>query len=69
MLWLPPKIKDDLPDLIQIVIGCVTKEKKVTEEGSELKDYLKELQCRTGCNMFDENSANYKACYNGCLEN
>ena len=29
-LW--PKIKEALPDLIKIVIGCITEEKKVVEE-------------------------------------
>ena len=65
-LW--PKIKEALPELIKIVVGCVT-EDKVVEEGPELKDYLKETQCRTICSMFDKNTANYKNCYSGCLDN
>ena len=35
-LW--PKIKEALPELIQIVIGCITEEKKVVEE-PELKGW------------------------------
>ena len=34
---LLPKIKEALPELIQIVIGCITVDKKVAEEELELK--------------------------------
>ena len=46
-LW--PKIKEALPDLIQIVIGCITEEKNVAEEQPTLEKHT-ESQCRNICN-------------------
>ena len=64
-LW--PKIKESLPELIQVVIGCVTK--PVVEEKPELKAWWdpKENKCRTLCQMFDESSMNWKTCFQGCM--
>ena len=45
---LLPKIKEALPELIQIVVGCVTEEKKVVEEEPELK-FDKECYCVNQC--------------------
>ena len=41
-LW--PKIKESLPELIQIVIGCVTEE-KVVEEEPKLKGWFPTVNC------------------------
>ena len=45
-LW--PKIKESLPDLIQIVIGCITKDKNVVEEEPILEKHT-EAQCKSKC--------------------
>ena len=44
-LW--PKIKEALPDLIKIVIGCITEEKKVVEEEPILQK--SEAECKKVC--------------------
>ena len=66
-LW--PKIKESLPELIKIVIGCITEEKKVAEEGPVLQGF-KEGFCEGSCKYHypDTNSYSYKVCYKYCLE-
>ena len=71
-LW--PKIKEALPDLIKIVIGCITEEKKVVEE-PELKGwtpkkkctrydlYLCGVNCKTS---FETDELKYKLCHYMC---
>ena len=47
---LLPKIKEALPDLINIVIGCITEEKKAVEEAPKLKtDYTPLNECELKC--------------------
>ena len=48
---LLPKIKEALPDLINIVIGCITEEKKAVEEESELKG---EIPSNNNCKVYCE---------------
>ena len=45
-LW--PKIKEALPELIKIVIGCITEEKKVVEEEPILQK-RSEAECKKIC--------------------
>ena len=66
---LLPKIKEALPELIQIVIGCITEDKKVAEEQPELKDYAHEVYCKQFCSCFDQNTENYRQCYDACVKN
>ena len=66
---LLPKIKEALPELIQIVIGCITEDKKVVDEQPALKDYYHEVYCKQFCSGFDPNSMNYKQCYDICVKN
>ena len=65
-LW--QKIKESLPELIQVVIGCVTK--PAAEEKPELKAWWdpQESYCRTFCSGFDENTMNWKQCFEGCMK-
>ena len=67
-LW--PKIKESLPELIQIVVGCITEEKKVVEEEPVLKG-AKEGFCEGSCiyHYPDKNSWAYKQCYQYCIKN
>ena len=62
---LLPKIKEALPELIQIVIGCITEDKKVAEEEPELKDWYKEQVCKNWCQKY--HSDMYDTCYAMCL--
>ncbi len=62
---LLPKIKEALPELIQIVIGCITEDKKVAEEQPELKDWYKEQQCQNYCKQHHPDM--YNMCYGMCL--
>ena len=62
---LLPKIKEALPELIQIVIGCITEDKKVAEEEPELKDWYKEQVCKNWCKKY--HSDIYDTCYAMCL--
>ena len=71
---LLPKIKEALPELIKIVIGCITEEKKVAEEETTLKGWFdtpEEIYCQKTCSLAapDTNSFTYKYCYQACLEN
>ena len=66
---LLPKIKEALPDLINIVIGCITEEKKAVEEAPKLKTDLPPLsECELNCNKkynifhLKERQACYKKC-------
>ena len=59
-LW--PKIKEALPDLIQIVIGCITEEKKVVEEEPILEKSGGE--CAKRCK--GKTGMDYVICFNGC---
>ena len=72
-LW--PKIKEALPELIKIVIGCVT-EDKVAEEEPKLegwyptinctKQYL--LQCQSSCRKAELlKISTYEECYKKCI--
>ena len=45
-LW--PKIKEALPDLIQIVIGCINEEKNVVEEDLILEKHTA-AECKKIC--------------------
>ena len=67
-LW--PKIKESLPELIQIVIGCIKEEKKVAEEEPVLEG-MKEGMCEGSCSYYypDKDSYNYKQCYKICMKN
>ena len=48
---LLPKIKEALPDLINIVIGCITEEKKAVEEVPKLESFCTTLnECEIKCN-------------------
>ena len=64
---LLPKIKESLPELIKIVIGCITEDKKVAEEQPKLKDYGQEVYCKQFCSGFPQNTENYRQCYEGCV--
>ena len=72
-LW--PKIKEALPELIKIVVGCVT-EDKVVEEEPELKGWLPTTnctrhyyyQCDKNCRKAEElGLSTYDGCYNYCI--
>ena len=66
-LW--PKIQESLPELINIVIGCVTEVKAIAEEQPILRVYdPKEMQCKSACSMFDEGTMNYKTCFSSCMQ-
>ena len=60
-LW--PKIKEAIPELIHIVIGCVS-EKKAVEEEYVLKKSMQE--CAKLCR--DASESQYFACWNRCRE-
>ena len=64
---LSPKIKEALPELIQIVVGCITEDKKVVEEEPELK-MDKELYCSNHCWIATEKrySPALLACISNC---
>ena len=48
---LLPKIKEALPDLINIVIGCITEEKKAVEEVPKLESEIEPMsECEIKCN-------------------
>ncbi len=66
---LLPKIKEALPELIHIVIGCITEEKKVVEEEPELK-FDRELYCVNQCHNKYGHSYNLIVvnCIKSCLE-
>ena len=71
---LLPKIKEALPELIQIVIGCITEDKKVVEEEPALKGWLdtpEQAMCKKFCKgkYPDTNSFGYSFCYTSCIEN
>ena len=66
---LLPKIKEALPELIQIVIGCITEEKTVADEQPELKDWAKEATCKSFCSGFEEGTPNYQQCFSACMNN
>ena len=69
---LLPKIKESLPELIQIVIGCITDTNAIEAqpklEGNDLycTNKCAELSCR-GKNYCDKNI--FQACYNLCMKN
>ena len=74
-LW--PKIKESLPELIKIVVGCVT-EDKVVEEEPELKGWLPTTKCTrhdlylcgVKCKeLFKTDSENYQLCQEQCFKN
>ena len=62
---LLPKIKEALPELIQIVIGCIREDKKVAEEEPALEGWLDDQYCTRLCSSTnsDKNSFGYKLCY------
>ena len=62
---LLPKIKEAFPELIQIVIGCITEDKKVAEEQPELKDWYDEQVCKNYCNHYPDS---YDMCMQMCLK-
>ena len=66
---LLPKIKEALPELIHIVIGCITEEKKVVEEEPELK-FDRELYCVNQCHNKYGQSYNQMVmdCIKDCLK-
>ena len=59
-LW--PKIKEALPELIKIVIGCVTEEKKAVEEEPILEK--SSLECAKKC--AGKAYLAYVKCWNAC---
>ena len=59
-LW--PKIKEALPDLIQIVIGCIIEEKKVVEEEPILEK--PSWECDKRCK--GKKGMDHFICWNGC---
>ena len=66
-LW--PKIKEALPELIKIVIGCITEEKKVVEEETDLKGWTsKDIQCVQKCafTYYNIHSQEFKNCFREC---
>ena len=65
---LLPKIKEALPDLINIVIGCITEEKNVVEEESELKEAITtDDKCITDCiKEYPQNSRKFLLCCRKC---
>ena len=65
---LLPKIKEALPDLINIVIGCITEEKNVVEEESELKSSISyENECTKNCSKeCGLNLVKYYKCLKKC---
>ena len=67
---LLPKIKEALPELIQIVIGCITEDKKVVEEEPALKDSSDILRdyvfCMQTCRRMYPDNINYKLCCLTC---
>ena len=71
---LLPKIKEALPELIQIVIGCITEDKKVVEEEPALKGWFDtpaQAYCKKYCGLGikDTDSFAFKVCYQNCLQN
>ena len=62
-LW--PRIKEALPDLIQIVIGCVTEKKNVAEEEPILEKHT-EAQCRKICGGLEGRQTAYNICMFHC---
>ncbi len=50
---LLPKIKESLPELIQIVLGCITDTKSIEDEKLEILPnfYPPSMLCYTLCNM------------------
>ncbi len=67
-LW--PKIKESLPELIQIVVGCIMEEKKAVQEEPVLQGF-NEGYCEGSCKYHypDTNSWAYKQCYQYCIKN
>ena len=66
---LLPKIKEALPDLINIVIGCITEEKNVVEEEPKLETEMGpmsecEVKCNKQYNIFHLKER--KACLKNC---
>ena len=66
---LLPKIKEAFPELIQIVIGCITEAKKIAEEDVELK-FDKEEYCVNLCQKKYGSSIcpNLLRCIESCLK-
>ena len=72
-LW--PKIKESLPELIKIVVGCVTEEKAVEEE-PELEGWFPTMicsrhylfQCQNNCKKNEKlGNTTYSECYRKCV--
>ena len=68
---LLPKIKEALPELIKIVIGCVTEEKAAEDEAKlELPEWLLNKcipgNCPQPCNCEDQKGTNYIICKRNC---
>ena len=63
---LLPKIKESIPELIQIVLGCLT-DTKAIEDQSKLE--ANERVCKADCSQkHPKDKSLYQACFNLCID-
>ena len=65
---LLPKIKEALPELIQIVLGCIIDDKAVEDSKFEMIPpwYICDYQCRGKYHLF---TPEYNKCFEACKKN
>ena len=65
---LLPKIKEALPELIQIVLGCIIDDKAVEDSKFEMIPpwYICQSQCRDKYQLF---TPEYNKCFEACKKN
>ena len=65
------KLKESVPELIKIIIGCIKEEKSVIEEKPELTGWISPIyKCMTQCTykMPYQDPIKYQECINNCLK-
>ena len=62
---LLPKLKEALPDLVKIVLGCLIDTNAVEEQPKLAKP--DRYECEKRCSMYPPKSSVWQACFNMCM--